>query len=224
MTATVFGGLGRTFVGRAVTVAWDALPSALPGVIVLPSALFAGMLLETRLPLLGLPLMLPVAGAALAWTVRAAWQAAVGLAEVPHTDVAGRGPMLARGAALGLTVSGIAVALNAASVAAASGAPALITAPTWGVATGLSILFVLCGPRLLTEISGGAALSRAMPVAVGSLLTRPIRTLGCAAVVSTSILMTMLWGLVGLVAALTVAPTLLTLTLHSSLSERTSSR
>ncbi len=218
MTTKTKPTVSSSFVGRAVHMSWDGLPQLLPVVVFVPLIVFGGLVIGTYAPLAGFPIALPFAGVSGGWAVAVALQSAMRLGELDQSDVRKRSATGA-GALLGIVGGGAVLAMNAASLAAQRGAPALVTAPAWGAAVGLLVIATVCGPRFLVLIAMGFGIVAASSSALVSVVSAPLCTLGCAAITGALVVSALVWGPIGLGCALIVVPALYVMTMRTRLHE-----
>ena len=174
-TPTGLRALRPTFLGRALAVAWDALPRMTPIILLLPVVVFGAASL-------GLPL--PVTGFVVAWLLtigtRAALRSAVRVGEVEALDIVTLGPCLRRGAALALIPATLILALEIAFVGSEHGAPLAIVMISGGLAAGALVAYLLTWPAIAAGISEGRSVRSAALAGAAFMLTSPRRSAGAA--------------------------------------------
>lgn len=216
MTVFSTSTVRSSFLGRAVEIAWDALPLALPTVVLTPLLVFGGLVVGTRVPLLGMPVALLAAGALVAWGFAAAIRASIRLGDLQGVHPRSAWIVVGSGALVGSVVGAAVGVMTAAGIASDRGAPLWVTAPAWGIAAGLTIVAGICFPRILLGVATGQRGSDAALEAFVAAFVQPRRTAGCLVISLAVIAAAAVWGPIGLACGLTVWAALVIVTMRST--------
>ncbi|MCU1477090.1 MAG: hypothetical protein JWQ64_1783 [Subtercola sp.] len=217
-TPTVSSSLRRTFVGRAVLIAWDALPLMVPAVFLIPMAVFGSLLLAQSSPLLAAVGAGSVCSSSSALALFAALRSAHRLGE---TAVAARLGWATFGRALaGAAVpTGALLTMALAGSVAAVGAPSSISIPAWCASAALLLLAILCFPYFLVSIVQGDSLGSAVRSVLYTAASRPAQTGLAATVTGATTVAAVVGGPIALAAAIPFAFALYVLIIRSNLTE-----
>jgi len=205
-----------SFLGRAVSIAWDALPRTLPTIVFAPLIIFGGLVIGIRMPFLGLPVALVAAGALLGWATAAVVRSALRSSDMELRGIRPGWSVALCGALCG-AIAGIALeVMIAAGLASDRGAPALFTAPAGGVAGGLLVFVAVCTPRFIFDFAMTNPLVDAVLGAGRAVVAKPASTVSCFIITVGTVASGAVWGPIGLGCALIVCPALFIVTMQQT--------